>query len=275
MKPASLESRRTHAHGIDLDGIWSRITMEAKTAGTRHPFTNTLMHEWFLSRRDLIDAYAEAMDREIWNDSFLNSREFHSCFRSGYVPAGLDRRVLLADIVAIYERDPACKSIHETLINYKGFYALCAFRFANWLWKNGQEDLARIVQRRISDRFSIDIHPAAQVGEGIFIDHGIGIVIGETAIVGDDVSILHGVTLGGTGRSEGKRHPTIKSGVLLGANCTILGDITIGEHAKVGAGSVVVKDVPARATAAGVPARIISVSDGNLPSHAMNQTFGN
>ena len=162
-----------------------------------------------------------------------------------------------ADLLAVVDRDPACNRLIEPLLYFKGFHALETHRFAHLLWKAGRRDFALYLQSQCSRVFSIDIHPAARIGRGIFIDHGHALVIGETAVVGDDVSMLHGVTLGGTGKESGDRHPKIGNGVMIGAGAKVLGNISVGDCSRIAAGSVVLKDVPPRTTVAGVPARVI------------------
>ncbi|MGB2239601.1 MAG: serine O-acetyltransferase [Pseudomonadales bacterium] len=162
------------------------------------------------------------------------------------------------DIKATRERDPACNSFSTPFLFYKGFHALQAHRIAHWLWQEERHSLAFYFQNQMSNLFSVDIHPAASVGCGIMLDHATGLVIGETAVIEDDVSILHGVTLGGTGKAAGDRHPKVRRNVIIGANATLLGNIEIGSESKVGAGSVVLADVPANVTVAGVPAVVVN-----------------
>ena len=176
-----------------------------------------------------------------------------------------------ADIVAVTERDPACTSPLDPLLWFKGYHALQTSRVAHWLWLQGRKTLAHFLQSRASALFGVDIHPNARIGKGIFIDHGTGVVIGETAIVEDGVSMLHGVTLGGTGKERGDRHPKVRRGVLLRAGAKVLGNIEIGACAKIAAGSVVLAPVPAGCTAAGVPARIIGCVDVPEPALEMDQ----
>lgn len=161
------------------------------------------------------------------------------------------------DLQAIYDRDPACQSVLEPLLFYKGFLAITAYRVSHRLWHDGRKSLALYFQSIVSEVFAVDIHPAARIGCGIFLDHATSVVVGETAIIHDDVSILHEVTLGGTGNEEGDRHPIVCSGVMIGAGSKILGRVTIGECSKIGAGSVVLEDVPPHKTVAGVPAVIV------------------
>ena len=174
------------------------------------------------------------------------------------------------DIMAIHERDPACDDLSTSFLFYKGFHALQAHRVAHWLWHQDRRTLARFFQNQISVTLGVDIHPAARVGSGIMLDHATGIVVGETAIIGDDVSILHSVTLGGTGKESGDRHPKIRRGVLLSAGCKVIGNIEVGEEAKVAAGSVVLHDVPPHVTVAGVPAKVVGQHEGRVPAHDMD-----
>src|SRR6516225_10112023 len=177
-----------------------------------------------------------------------------------------------ADLVAIRTRDPAAESYLTPFLYYKGFHALQWHRVGHWLWRHRRRDLAHFLQSRVSEVFAVDIHPAVPIGSGVFIDHGTGLVVGETAVIGDDVSILHEVTLGGTGKERGDRHPKVRDGVLLCAGAKVLGNVEIGRDAKVGAGSVVLHDVPPRATVAGVPARIVGWSSGSVPALEMDQS---
>jgi serine O-acetyltransferase len=178
-----------------------------------------------------------------------------------------------ADLRAVEERDPAIRSLLQPFLYFKGFQALQAWRVANWLWSRDRTTLALHFQSRMSELFQVDVHPAARLGQGIFIDHGTGVVIGETAVVGDDVSMLHAVTLGGTGAQRGDRHPKIGKGVLLGAGAKVLGNITVGDYAKVASGSVVLKPVPAGCTVAGVPARLVNCPTEAAPARTMDHTL--
>ena len=175
-----------------------------------------------------------------------------------------------ADIVAIQERDPFCDRMIQPLLYFKGFIGVQAYRVAHWLWHQGRRDLAMFIQMRVSQLFSIDINPAARIGRGLMIDHAHAIVIGETAVVGVDVSMLHGVTLGGTGKEGGDRHPKIGDGVLIGAGAKVLGNIHVGRCSRIAAGSVVLKDVPDCVTVAGIPAKVVGEAGCDRPSHSMN-----
>ncbi len=175
-----------------------------------------------------------------------------------------------ADLRAIRERDPACPSDAHPLLFFKGFHALESYRIAHWLWREQRPTLAYWLQNRASEVFGADIHPAARIGFGVMIDHGSGVVIGETAVIGDDVSLLHEVTLGGTGKQTGDRHPKLGDGVLVGAGAKLLGNVEVGEGAKIGAGSVVLQDVPPHTTVAGVPARVVGRAEVPQPALEMD-----
>jgi serine O-acetyltransferase len=174
----------------------------------------------------------------------------------------------------VYDRDPACDRFIEPVLYFKGFHAIQTHRLAHWLWTKGRRDFALYLQSRSSAVFQTDINPAAPFGKGIFLDHATGLVVGATARVGDNVSILQGVTLGGTGKQGGDRHPKIENGVLIGAGAKILGNIVIGHCSRIAAGSVVLKPVPANSTVAGVPARVIGSAGCDEPSRAMDQLLG-
>ncbi len=176
--------------------------------------------------------------------------------------------------MAVYDRDPACHRFLQPLLYFKGFQAVQAYRIAHWLWNEGRQDLAYFVQMRASEMFGVDIHPAARIGQGIMIDHAHSIVVGETAVVGDNVSLLHSVTLGGTGKEDEDRHPKIGDGVLIGAGAKVLGNIHVGHCSRIAAGSVVLHDVPACKTVAGVPAKIVGEAGCDQPSMSMDHLFG-
>lgn len=175
-----------------------------------------------------------------------------------------------ADIVAVNERDPACTSYLEPLLYFKGYHALQAYRVGHWLWSQGRRHVALYLQNRISETFAVDIHPAARIGRGIMIDHATSVVVGETAVVEDDVSMLHEVTLGGTGKESGDRHPKVRQGVLIGAGAKILGNVEIGAGSRIGAGSVVLDHVPPHCTVVGVPARVVGCAGCDRPSQSMD-----
>ena len=176
-----------------------------------------------------------------------------------------------ADMLATFDRDPACSDLTTPFLFYKGFHALQAYRISHWLWQHNRTTLAQFFQGQISIGLGVDIHPAAHIGQGIMLDHATGIVVGETAVIDNDVSILHAVTLGGTGKEIGDRHPKIRRGVLLSAGCKIIGNITVGEGSKVGAGSVVLEDVAPHVTVAGVPAKVVGRPRQKDPAFMMDQ----
>ncbi len=177
----------------------------------------------------------------------------------------------LLDLYAFQERDPACQNLHEAFLFYKGFKVLQLYRLANFYWRGKKYFIARLIQSITSDLFAVDIHPGAEIQGGIFIDHGTGIVIGETARIDRNVSILHNVTLGGTGKEVADRHPKIKEGVLIGAGAKVLGNITIGKNSKVAAGSIVLADVPEGVTVVGIPAKIVCTNQNSIPAQEMSQ----
>jgi serine O-acetyltransferase len=195
--------------------------------------------------------------REIADEAYANDPELGQAAR--------------ADIMAVYDRDPACHRFLQPILFFKGYHAVQAYRIGHWLWTHGRQDMAYFVQMRVSEVFSVDIHPAARIGKGIMIDHAHAIVIGETAVVGDNVSMLHSVTLGGTGKEDGDRHPKIGNGVLIGAGAKVLGNIEVGYCSRIAAGSVVLNDVPHNTTVAGVPARVIGEAGCSQPSITMDQ----
>ena len=178
-----------------------------------------------------------------------------------------------ADMAAVADRDPVCNRLIEPLLYFKGFHAIQTHRLAHALWKAGRRDFALYLQSRASEVFQTDIHPAARFGRGLFLDHATGLVVGSTAVIGDDVSMLQDVTLGGTGKETGDRHPKIRDGVLIGAGAKILGNIEIGHCARVASGSVVLKPVPPKTTVAGVPARVVGAAGCAHPSRSMDQVL--
>ena len=203
---------------------------------------------------------SEQILREIADDAFGRAPEL--------------AQAAMADLLAVYERDPATHRLMQPILFFKGFQALQAYRIGHWLWQQGRSDMAYFVQMRCSEVFGVDIHPAARIGIGVMIDHAHSIVIGETAVVGNDVSMLHSVTLGGTGKEDGDRHPKIGNGVMIGAGAKVLGNIHVGHHSRIAAGSVVLSDVPPCKTVAGVPARIVGDAGCTDPSNTMNQLLG-
>ena len=252
------------------DPIWSRINREAVEMADNEPLMASLAHAVVLRHSSLERALSYRMAQKLASEDMnaLIVREIANEAYDASPELGIAAR---ADIEAVYERDPACHRFIQPLLFFKGFQALQCFRIASWLWETDRKDMASLFQMRTSEAFSVDIHPGAKMGRGIMLDHAHSIVIGETAVVGDNVSMLHSVTLGGTGKEDGIRHPRIGSGVLIGAGAAILGNITVGECSRIAAGSVVLTDIPPAKTAAGVPAKIVGEAGCNQPSRSMNQ----
>lgn len=252
--------------------VWAALRNQAEHAAKAEPALASLLNAVILSHDNIADALTFQLARKLGDQEMraMTAREFAAdAFASD--PALI--AAAEADLMAVFERDPACKGYVQPFLFFKGFLALQTHRVSHWLWNEGRETLAFYLQSRSSEVFQVDINPAARIGQGVFIDHGTGIVIGETAVVGDDVSMLHGVTLGGTGAERGDRHPKIGKGVLLGAGAKVLGNITIGDYAKVASGSVVLKPVPPHCTAAGVPARIVNCPTCEEPARTMDHTL--
>lgn len=254
----------------EVDPVWQRISDEAREAIANEPLLGGLLHGTILHHKSLERALSFRISeklasaemsaqilREISDEAYRADKELGAAAR--------------ADIMAVFERDPACHRFLQPLIYFKGFQAIQAYRVGHWLWKNGRKDLAYFFQMRVSEMFGIDIHPAAKIGRGIMIDHAHSIVIGETAVVGDNVSMLHSVTLGGTGKEDDDRHPKIADGVLIGAGAKVLGNITVGQCSRIAAGSVVLESVPPMKTVAGVPAKIVGEAGCSQPALSMDQ----
>ena len=252
------------------DPIWSVLRAQATELAQKEPSLASLVHATILNHEQLEDALSYHLARKIGSEevSAMLAREIFEEALDADAEIGAAAR---ADLSAVFERDPACHSYAEAFLLFKGFHALQCHRIAHWLWLQNRTALAHFLQSRVSELFAVDIHPAARIGRGIMMDHATGIVIGETAVVEDDVSMLHGVTLGGSGKEQGDRHPKIRRGVLLSAGAKVLGNIEVGENSRVGAGSVVIHSVPANCTVAGVPARVIGCAGSERPSQTMDQ----
>ncbi len=255
-----------------VDPVWAQLRVEAETMAIEEPALAGFIHATILKHDRLENALSYLLARKLGSgdiDPLLARETFEEALTGD---AGIGDAIR-ADLSAVFERDPACHSFVEAFLYYKGFHALECYRIGHWLWSHNRRALALFFQSRISELFAVDIHPAAKLGRGIMIDHATGVVIGETAVVEDDVSMLHGVTLGGTGKGSGDRHPTIRRGVLLSMGAKILGNIEIGEYSRVGAGSVVLKSVPAGCTAVGIPAKLVNCTGPERPSQEMNHFF--
>jgi serine O-acetyltransferase len=259
------------AHRLDkVDPVWTRIRAEAEEVARREPelasfiYSSILHHDTF--EQAVVHRIAERLDhadvsgeliRQAYADALKDDPSLGEAFR--------------ADIMATVDRDPAAHRFIDPLLYFKGFHAIQTHRLAHWLWNKGRKDFALYLQSRSSAVFATDINPNARIGRGIFLDHATGLVVGETAAIDDDVSILHGVTLGGTGKENEDRHPKIRRGVMIGAGAKILGNIEVGHCSRVAAGSVVLKAVPPNTTVAGVPAKEVGTAGCAEPSRAMDQ----
>ena len=267
-KPRDINSRQ--------DPIWAKIREEVKYQAEKEPLLTSFLHTTVLKHDSLEDTLSlhlahkldnptlpEILLREIIDDALKNDAWIGEAIR--------------ADLQAFCDRDPSCDRYSLPLLYLKGFIGLQCYRIAHWLWSEGRTELALYIQGRVSEVFGMDIHPAAKIGKGIMIDHATSVVIGETAVVNDNVSMLHEVTLGGTGKDTGDRHPKVMCGVLLGAGAKVLGNVTIGQGAKIGAGSVVLTDVPAHQTFAGIPAKAIGekldAHSGQEPAFDMDHSL--
>ena len=255
-----------------VDPVWTRIREAAQAAAAAEPVLAGTLHATILSQPKFEAALSYHLAR-LTDTTEVPAALIRQTFDEALSADPSIALAARADIVAFSERDPACTSPLDPLLWFKGYHALQTSRVAHWLWRQGRKTLAHFLQSRASALFGVDIHPGARIGKGIFIDHGTGVVIGETAVVEDGVSMLHGVTLGGTGKERGDRHPKVRRGVLLGAGAKVLGNIEIGACAKIASGSVVLAPVPAGCTAAGVPARIIGCVDVPEPALEMDQTI--
>ncbi|MGV8988372.1 MAG: serine O-acetyltransferase [Cypionkella sp.] len=253
-----------------VDPVWQRVREEAAEAVHAEPLLGGLIHASLLHHSSLERALAYRFSQKL-TSSEMSEQILREIADEAYSADPELGQIARADIMAVFDRDPACHRFIQPLLFYKGFHAVQAYRVGHWLWNNGRQDMAYFVQMRVSEVFSVDIHPAARIGKGIMIDHAHSIVIGETAVVGDNVSMLHSVTLGGTGKEDGDRHPKIGNGVLIGAGAKVLGNISVGYCSRVAAGSVVLHDVPPCKTVAGVPAKVIGEAGCSQPSISMDQ----
>jgi serine O-acetyltransferase len=265
------------AHGRALeavDPVWQRLRDEAQVALEREPALGGFLHATVLDQLRLEDAVVQRVADRLGNGSVTATMIRHAFGEAIVEDPGIGQ-AFRSDIVAVFDRDPACERYLDPVLYFKGFHAIQTHRLAHWLWGRGRRDYAFYLQSRSSEIFQVDINPAARIGRGLFFDHATGIVVGETAVIEDDVSILQGVTLGGTGKESGDRHPKIRRGVLIGAGAKILGNIEVGSCSRVAAGSVVLKPVPPCTTVAGVPAKVIGEAGCADPARSMQQTFGN
>ena len=257
-----------------INGVWEWVEECARGAATEEPAMRGILDDVCLSRNSLATSISARLPRK------LSRRDMPRELIEPLIREALteDQNILsqiAQDLIAIVDRDPACRTPLEPLLFYKGFHAITTYRISHWLWQHDRTIMALQFQSLASEVFAVDIHPAATIGCGILLDHATSFVVGETAIIRDNVSILHEVTLGGTGKEEGDRHPIVESGVLIGAGAKILGRVTIGACAKIAASSVVLENVPPHTTVAGVPAVIVNDSIPDNPALDMNQRLCN
>ncbi len=253
-----------------FDPVWAALRQEAETVIDADPMMSAFIFTTILKHSSLESAIIHRIAERLHHADF--PRDFiRQMFDEMHEADAKWSKILRVDIAAVLDRDPACDRLIEPVLYFKGFHAIQTHRLAHWCWHNGHKDLALYLQSRSSSVFQTDINPQAKMGRGIFIDHATGLVVGATAVIGDDVSIMQGVTLGGTGKVGGDRHPKVRNGVLIGAGAKILGNIEIGQCSRVASGSMVLKPVAPKTTVAGVPAKVVGVAGCAEPSRTMNQ----
>ena len=253
-----------------IDPVWSRIRAEAETIIADEPVLASFILETVLRQESFASAVSARVSARLAHPD-LSANLIRQAFDEAIEADGSIVESMRADIVATFDRDPACDRLIMPLLYFKGFQALQAYRLAYWLWHQGRQDFALYLQSRSSSVFQTDINPTAKIGKGVFLDHATGLVIGATAVVEDDVSIMQSVTLGGTGKEIGDRHPKIRHGVLIGAGAKVLGNIEVGHCSRIAAGSIVLEDVPPKSTAVGVPARVVGAAGCADPARTMDQ----
>jgi serine O-acetyltransferase len=268
---AMAQQQKRPSQALDkVDPVWTRIRREAETVALTEPELASFIYSSVLHHDTLETAVAHRIGERL-DHADVSGELIRQAYADALDDSPAIGEAFRADIVATFDRDPATNRFIEPLLFFKGFHAIQTHRLANWLWRKARKDFAFYLQSRSSAVFQTDIHPAARIGRGIFLDHATGLVVGETAVIDDDVSLLHDVTLGGTGNEIGDRHPKIRHGVMIGAGAKILGNIEIGHCARIAAGSVVLKSVPNNKTVAGVPARVIGEAGCAEPSRTMDQ----
>jgi serine O-acetyltransferase len=250
------------------DPVWERISKEVALEAAHEPMLASFFHAVVLNHHSLDDALSFLLASKLESQT-LNSLTLRDLIHEAFVNDPAIGEACRIDIVTVCERDPACTTYYVPLLYFKGFQAIQCHRVAHYYWRQDRQPLALWIQSRVAEIFGVDIHPAARIGRGILIDHATGVVIGETAVVEDHVSMLQGVTLGGTGKEMGDRHPKVRRGVLIGAGAKILGNVEIGEGAKIGANAVVLEDVPAHTTIVGVPGKVVGHVDDPEPALTM------
>ncbi|KAM7260852.1 hypothetical protein ACFE04_026327 [Oxalis oulophora] len=259
----------TTTHTLDADPIWHAITQDAKFQAENEPILCSILYANILAHDSLERSLCFVLANRLQNPTLLATQLIDIFSHVIFHDKSIHRSIRL-DLQAFKDRDPACLSYTSSLLYMKGYHSLQSYRVAHALWNQGRVVLALALQSRISEVFGVDIHPAAKIGDGILLDHGTGVVIGETAVIGNQVSLMHGVTLGGTGKEVGDRHPKVGDSALLGARVTILGNIKVGDGAMIAAGSLVLKEVPSHSMVAGTPAQVIGFVNEQDPSLTMN-----
>ncbi|MDP4790093.1 MAG: serine O-acetyltransferase [Haliea sp.] len=254
------------------DPVWDRIVRETRQHAAEEPILASFLHATILNHNNLECALSFHLASQL-DSPTASSLLLREVMLEAFKDDAALRKTIRADLLAVEDRDSACQEICIPFLYFKGFHALQTHRVAHWLWQRGRHSLALFFQSRVAVEFAVDIHPAAQLGSGLMLDHATGLVIGETAVVGNNVSILQSVTLGGTGKEHGDRHPKIGNGVLISAGAKILGNIRVGDGAKVGAGSVVLEEVAPHTTVAGVPAKAVGKPGSQSPALEMDHSF--
>src|SRR5215510_12383903 len=267
---AAKSSTARRANVASVDPIWAAVRHEAEEVARSEPALGGFIYATILSQHRLEDAVCHRLAQRL-NHSDVDAGLISQTFQQVMADRPELGTAFRADLAAVYDRDPACSRYIEPLLYFKGFHALVTYRFAHELLKNGRRDFALYLQSQSSRIFAVDINPAASIGIGIMFDHGTGIVVGETASIGDNCSLLQGVTLGGTGKETGDRHPKIGANVMIGAGAKVLGNIRVGNCCRIASGSVVLKDVPPETTVAGVPARVVGPAGCPEPARSMDQ----
>jgi serine O-acetyltransferase len=259
-----------NAAGAGSDPVWEKLHDEVVAMAQSEAMLASYLYAAVLNHNSLEDALSYLLAGKLASQ-YISAMSLRDVIAQALASSAEIRQAVRRDLSAVVERDPAAGGLAQPFLHYKGFHALESHRVAHWLWQHDRKPLAFFLQNRISETFGVDIHPAARIGQGILIDHGTSVVIGETAVVGDDVSMLHEVTLGGTGKESGDRHPKIGNGVMIGAGAKILGNIRVGTGSKIAANSVVLQEVPPHATVAGVPARVVGRPASEKPALQMDQ----
>jgi serine O-acetyltransferase len=257
--------------GLDtVDPVWARVRQEAESVVRKEPELASFIYTCILHHDALEDAVIHRLTERL-NHADVSAELIRQAYADALDNDDSIADAFRADMVATVDRDPAANRFIEPLLYFKGFHAIQTHRLAHWLWGHGRKDFAYYLQSRSSAVFQTDIHPAVKIGRGIFLDHATGLVVGETAVIDDDVSMLQDVTLGGTGKTDGDRHPKIRRGVMIGAGAKVLGNIEVGACARIAAGSVVLREVPAQTTVAGVPAKVVGTAGCAEPARSMDQ----